>query len=106
MLRELRIGFGHLGHIVQLIKAYVSIIRIATTREDNFDVLQGNILYLAVFQSDDAARGDVARQVFDGTFVFVTSIGLGGGDLAIEVLDGDAVHKRRLGETESQLWCL
>jgi len=38
VLRELGIGFGHLGHFVQLVKTDMCIMWVTTTREDNLNV--------------------------------------------------------------------
>ena len=56
VLRELGIGFGHLGYFVQFVKADMGIMWVTATREDNFNIFQGDIFDLAVFQSDDTAR--------------------------------------------------
>ena len=60
MLREFGVSLGHLGHFVQLVEADMGVMRVSTTRENNVDILQSNILYLAVFQSNDAAWGNIA----------------------------------------------
>ena len=43
MLRELRVGLRHFRYFVQFIQTHFGIQRIATTRIDDLDILDGNI---------------------------------------------------------------